>query len=62
MDLAKVEAAAHAGFTSDEVTKLPSAILVSISQNGEVVINFSKEIDFPPEILKPAKQPKNINS
>lgn len=59
MDLAMVEAAARAGFSPEETTKLPAANLVSISKNGEVVIKFSKEIDFPKKILEPVEQPKN---
>ena len=55
MDSARVDAASRAGFSPEDITKLPQATLVSISKNGEVVISFSKEIDFPQEILEPRK-------
>ena len=52
--MARVEAAVRSGFSPKEVEEVPQATLVSISKNGEVVITFSKEIDFPKYILKPS--------
>ena len=53
MQRARVEAGSRAGFSLEEISKLPEAYLTSISKNGEVLITFSKEINFPLEILRP---------
>ena len=50
---ARVEAGSRAGFSPEEISKLPEAYLTSISKNGEVLITFSKEINFPLKILRP---------
>lgn len=54
MRKASVEATVRAGFGPEEIFRLPEATLTSISKNGEVVITFSKEINFPEEMITPS--------